>query len=129
MVRVTIDTAALHRYALFSGDTRRMLDARMTPVQVAAVRQVGKRTGKLARQTVKTAGVDGRSAWARVGGGDVSLLHHEGTRPHIITPSRRRTLRFVVGSRTVFATRVRHPGTRPNRYLADNLPLSGGRIV
>lgn len=129
MSRVTIDTAALHRYALFSGDTQRMLDARMTPVQIAAVRQVGKRTGKLARQTVKTAGVDARSAWCRVGGGGVSLIHHQGTRPHVILPSRRRALRFNVGGQTVFATRVRHPGTRPNQYLADNLPLAGGRLV
>lgn len=129
MARVTIDTAALHRYALFSGDTLRMLDRRMTPVQVGAVRQVGKRTNELARSTVKTTGVDARSVYARVGGGRVSLLHHEGTRPHIIRPVRRKRLRFIVNGRVVFATRVRHPGTRPNKYLTDNLPLAGGRGV
>ena len=63
-----------------------------------------------------------------VAGGDgvnYALWHHEGTRPHVIRPRNARVLRFQVGGATVFATRVNHPGTRPNRYLTDALRDAG----
>ncbi|MGW3565136.1 hypothetical protein ACWDSL_14795 [Streptomyces sp. NPDC000941] len=44
-----------------------------------------------------------------------------GTRPHIIRPRRSKVLRFDVDGRTVFAAYVRHPGTRPNNFLARAL--------
>lgn len=43
---------------------------------------------------------------------------HDGTRPHTITARRGRTLRFVAGGRVVYARQVRHPGTRPQPWLA-----------
>jgi hypothetical protein len=47
-----------------------------------------------------------------------ALLHHEGTRPHVIRPRKSGgTLRFTVGGKVVFAKSVHHPGTRPNPYL------------
>lgn len=56
----------------------------------------------------------------------IALLHHEGTRPHTIVPRVARVLRFTPkgGSGFVFAMRVQHPGTQPNRYLTDNLHLA-----
>ena len=56
-------------------------------------------------------------------GSDVrhALWHHEGTRPHPIVG--RRVLRFVKNGKVVFAHKVMHPGTRPNRYLSDNLRI------
>jgi hypothetical protein len=52
-----------------------------------------------------------------------ALIHHEGSKPHIIMPRRATMLRFVGRTgQVVFARRVNHPGTKPNRYLADNLP-------
>lgn len=51
---------------------------------------------------------------------DHAHLHHEGTRPHTIEPVRARALRFTgPGGTVIFAVRVQHPGTRPNRYLTD----------
>ncbi|WP_406321865.1 hypothetical protein [Streptomyces sp. NBC_00519] len=47
----------------------------------------------------------------------------DGTRPHIIRPRRARALRFEVDGRTVFAAYARHPGTRPNKFLARALRL------
>lgn len=44
-----------------------------------------------------------------------------GTRPHIIRPKRRRMLRFAMGGRDVFAREVRHPGTRPYRFMRNAL--------
>ncbi|MDI9829683.1 hypothetical protein [Streptomyces sp. KAU_LT] len=45
----------------------------------------------------------------------------EGTRPHLIRPRRARALRFEVGGDVVFTQLVRHPGTRPNNFLARAL--------
>jgi len=49
---------------------------------------------------------------------------HEGTRPHLITPRNPDgALKFVPkgGTRVIITKRVRHPGTRPNRFLTDNV--------
>jgi hypothetical protein len=55
----------------------------------------------------------------------IALIHHEGTRPHIIVPVKAKALRFpgAAPSGFIFAKRVNHPGTKPNRYLTDNLHL------
>jgi hypothetical protein len=50
-----------------------------------------------------------------------ALMHHEGTRPHVIMGHQGRRMRFVSGGKVHYATRVMHPGTRPNRFLSDNL--------
>jgi hypothetical protein len=56
----------------------------------------------------------------------LAIIHHEGSRPHQIMPRRAVILRFMrPQGGIVFAQRVRHPGTRPNRYLTDNLHLVG----
>lgn len=39
-----------------------------------------------------------------------------GTKPHTIEPRRANALRFVIGGQVVFATKVNHPGTKPNPY-------------
>jgi len=39
-----------------------------------------------------------------------------GTRPHVIRPRTAKVLRFTIGGRTVYATKVNHPGTRPNDF-------------
>jgi hypothetical protein len=53
-----------------------------------------------------------------------ALAHHQGTRPHIIIPKKGPVLRFTGKTGvSVHARIVRHPGTKPNRYLTDNLRL------
>lgn len=47
----------------------------------------------------------------------------DGTRPHLIRPRRARALRFTVGGDVVFSKLVRHPGTRPNNFLARALRI------
>lgn len=106
-----------------------------TRVQLAARRQVGKRTHLLERNIVK------RQARGRAGQGagragdlimmvgswqrDYALLHHEGSRPHMIRPRRPNgALRFMKDGKVIFAKIVHHPGTKPNRYLSDNLRLA-----
>lgn len=41
----------------------------------------------------------------------------DGSAPHVIKPRRRKALRFVVGGQVVYATSVRHPGTRARPFL------------
>jgi hypothetical protein len=111
----------------YDGPVGRDLLARGRRVQYAAQRQVGVRTDRL-RQSI-------RVAWFRTARGDLgvrvgsninyALMHHTGTRPHVIRPRHAKMLRFVNKSgMIVFAKVVHHPGTRPNRYLSDNLPLA-----
>lgn len=46
---------------------------------------------------------------------------HEGTRPHLILPNKQRALKFTKNGQVIITRRVNHPGTRPNRFLADNV--------
>lgn len=47
-----------------------------------------------------------------------ALMVHEGTRPHQIRPRPpRKSLRFTVAGRVVYATRVAHPGNRADPFL------------
>lgn len=50
-----------------------------------------------------------------------SLMHHQGTDPHVIVPKKAKTLRFHSRGRIVYAKIVRHPGTKPNRFLTDSM--------
>lgn len=52
-----------------------------------------------------------------------ALAHHEGTRPHRITAKSGGMLRFSKQGRVIYSRSVMHPGTKPNKYLSDNLPL------
>ena len=53
-----------------------------------------------------------------------AYMHHEGTRPHKIVPKDidGRLVFFGKNQRKIIAVReVNHPGTKPNRYLSDQL--------
>jgi phage gpG-like protein len=112
-----------------TGPVGREIDRRATRVLAAARGQVGIRTGQLRGNIHKE--------WITQPGGDVgvrvgsnvpyALLHHEGTKPHIIRARRAKLLRYINRQGQVtFARSVFHPGTRSNKYLTDNLPLAGG---
>jgi len=86
--------------------------------------QVGKKTGRLAR-SIKFEHIarNPLGPGIKVGGyTPYALLHHQGTRPHLIVPNKPGgNLVFMKGSRIVHTKIVRHPGTRPNRYLTDSV--------
>lgn len=94
-------------------------------ILLAAKRQVGVRTGML-KETIRMTHVRvGLTQELRIGSDyHIALLHHEGTRPHSITPNGPHMLRFTSKGRVVYSRHVNHPGTRPNRYLSDNLYLA-----
>jgi hypothetical protein len=93
-------------------------------IMIAAKQQVGVDTGRLKNSIHMRHFRSGIGQMIEVGSPlKYALLHHEGTRPHLITPNRAQVLRFTSGSRVIYTHQVRHPGTRPNRYLTDNLYL------
>jgi hypothetical protein len=91
---------------------------------LGAKQQVGFKTGKL-RQSINMVHLrDGLSQYLKIGSNvEYALAHHEGTRPHIITPNDANILRFSAGGRVIYTHKVNHPGTRPNKYLSDQLPM------
>jgi hypothetical protein len=105
------------------GEVGRWLGKRAELIANAARAQVGKRTGRLASSIHirHSRTVYGQSI--KIGSSlHYALLHHEGTRPHLIT-GRNGPLRFSAKGRVVYTHTVIHPGTKPNRYLSDNLRL------
>jgi hypothetical protein len=84
--------------------------------------QVGKKTGQLSASMGYTLSADHQGVIATIGSDNaIAFLHHEGTKPHIILPRTKSTLRFASHGKIVYAKIVHHPGTKPNRYLTDNL--------
>jgi len=91
-------------------------------LKILAKAQAGYKTGAL-RNSINYRVVNSGGGLVAFVGSDnrVAFMHHEGTRPHIIAARRAQTLRFYSRGRIVYAKVVRHPGTRPNKYLTDNL--------
>lgn len=94
-------------------------------VQAGAKAQVGVRTGALRASIHMRHYNDTRGQYVKIGSNlNYARAHHEGTRPHLIKPNRNQVLRFQTRGQVVFAHVVKHPGTKPNRYLTDNLKLA-----
>lgn len=124
---VKINNAALQKLlSSEQGPVMRDIAIRATRVQGGAQHQVGVDTAKLKTSIVKRFVTDSKGPGIWIGSEQPhALLHHEGTRPHVIVPRKGSVLVFVSKQgQTVFARRVNHPGTKPNRYLVDSLPLA-----
>jgi hypothetical protein len=107
-----------------SGTVGRHLAAVGRRIVAAAKQQVGVDTGRLKNSIHMRHVRAGVGQFIEVGSPvKHALVHHEGSRPHLIVPNRAQVLRFTSGSRVIYTHTVRHPGTRPNRYLTDNLYL------
>ena len=106
------------------GDVGKYLAKKGRLLMAAAKTQVGVRTGALRSSIHMRHLRDSRGQYVKIGSNlDYALLHHQGTKPHVIRPDRAKVLRFVRGSRIIYTTSVMHPGTKANRYLSDNLKL------
>jgi hypothetical protein len=92
-------------------------------VVLAAKRQVGVDTGALKGSIRMLHTRNAAGQYLKIGSDNkIALLHHKGSRPHLITPrAQHGMLRFHSGGRVIYSRQVMHPGTRPNRYLTDNL--------
>jgi hypothetical protein len=93
-------------------------------ILIGARKQVGVQTGVLRGSLfMQHQGFSGRGQSLKIGSGlSYAEMHHQGTRPHIITPTKPGgNLVFRKGSRIIHARIVNHPGTKPNRFLSDQL--------
>jgi hypothetical protein len=104
------------------GDVGRYLAEKGDLVMAAARVQVGVRTGALRRSIHMRHLRDSRGQYVKIGSNlDYALVHHEGSKPHVIRPARTKVLRFVKGSMVIYSPEVMHPRVQANRYLSDNL--------
>lgn len=105
-----------------TGEVGKYLKRKGRLIVALAKRQVGVDTGKLKESIRMIHERTSRGQQIRIGSSlPYALMHHEGTRPHIITPQEAGILRFSSGGRIIYTHKVDHPGTRPNRYLSDQL--------
>jgi len=79
-------------------------------------------TGRMA-QAIKEDPIESPSPFRVIGGvtshAPYSIYVHQGTAPHVIRPRNASALKFEAGGRTIFASSVRHPGTRPRPFLTN----------
>lgn len=120
----TVDEAGVRELFQKRGEpVRDHVESLAKRTTVLAKRYVGKRTGALAASIgyhVVNGALGGVEAYVEASN-RIALLHHEGSRPHIILPRHGRTLRIKQGGRVVYVQMVRHPGTKPNPYLVTAL--------
>lgn len=106
------------------GDLWKILDRRAKLALYLAKNQVGKKTGQLALSINMEHKSTPRGQEIKIGSDNkIAYLHHQGTRPHLITPKNHPQLVFMSKGRIIRTQLVRHPGTKPNRYLSDQLFL------
>lgn len=104
------------------GDVGRYMRRRGVWMMTAAKGQVGKKTGMLEKSIKLVHSRGSLGQFMSIGSAlNYALVHHQGSRPHIITPNDANILRFSAGGRIIYTHKVNHPGTRPNRYLSDQL--------
>lgn len=104
------------------GTVGRYMRRRGVWMMTSAKGQVGKKTGALERSIKLVHSRGSLGQFMSIGSAlNYALVHHQGSKPHIITPNDANILRFSAGGRIVYTHKVNHPGTRPNRYLTDQL--------
>ena len=108
------------------GVVGRSLTRRGRKILAAAGLQVGVDTGELLKSLkITTHSRSTRGQFIMVGSKlNYAYMHHEGTKPHIIAPRRSQVMVFASKGNVIYTTSVKHPGTKPNRYLTDNLYLA-----
>lgn len=121
---IKVNVEALHNELNTSkGELWRWLHKKGERAVLGAKSKVGVRTGVLQRSIhMRHLGnATGQYLWI---GSDRShaLAHHQGTRPHIITPTPpKKLLKFSKGGNMIYTHRVNHPGTKKNEYLSSQL--------
>ena len=59
---------------------------------------------------------------------DYAMYVHEGTKPHVIKPRRKKVLSWKGPEGRVFATAVNHPGTEPRPWLRNALQATAPKL-
>lgn len=122
--KVKIYNAALNiELHTSAGGLWKDLEQRSALAVAGARGMVGVRTGALKRSINSTHTANKYGQTVKIGSNlNYALLHHQGSRPHAITPKNAGgVLVFRSGSKVIKTTSVMHPGTRPNPYLSSQL--------
>lgn len=121
------DTVALERVLRGpDGPVARDIQRRTRNVHLKAKQLAPKRSRMLERNILTRVSADSRGVLGRVIAGeqlpDARAVYMElGTRPHDIRPVNKKALSFLANGRRVTVRRVKHPGTKPYRYLGTAL--------
>jgi hypothetical protein len=123
-----LDSIAITRLLIGeTGPVLRFLRSVTREVRNRAVLEAPVDTGNLRNSIYEEVRVDRRAILALVGAkASYAEYVHEGTRPHTIVP--RKTggvLAFKIDGVMVFATKVHHPGTAANPFLARAVEAVG----
>lgn len=103
------------------------IDTRLNRTVIRAKKDVGVKSGALRASIYSThTGSPRGQRGAVIAPLSYALAHHRGTKPHIIKASSAPKLVFMSGSRLIRTPIVKHPGTRPNRFLSKNLDVLAG---
>lgn len=130
--RTAVDSARVTQFVNTEPAIARDLLRRADRASDYQRRNCGRRTGRLAataRTQLATSGRGSIAAQAIIGrDGLTPYLGYVmyGTGPHVIRPNRARALRFATSSGVVFATRVNHPGNRPNPFVLESVAAAAG---
>jgi hypothetical protein len=122
-MRYELDRPAIQSiYHNPEGMVGRYMNRMGAKLRALAVMQAGMKTGRTKGTMFYRLATSGQGLILTVGSnGAAALWHHEGTKPHVILPKFGHALRFKIDGKIVYARVVHHPGTKPNRYLTDNL--------
>lgn len=105
-----------------AGPLWRKLDRRADSAQRGAKAKVGVKTGKLRASIYKRHLGNYTGQYIVIGSKvNYALAHHQGTRAHTITAKKGKALTFTKGAKVIRTPMVKHPGTRPNKYLSSQL--------
>jgi len=108
------------------GPVGRHLYKRALIIQAGARAQVGFKTGKLKASIhiMQNRTPLGQEVWIGSPIKEYALIHHNGSKPHVILPRAVGGKLVFMGNsggrmRLIVTDRVNHPGTKPNPYLKD----------
>jgi hypothetical protein len=105
-----------------AGPLWREVEKRAVLAQMQARKSVGVKTGALRSSIYKRHLGNSTGQYVIIGSDkNYAYAHHEGTKPHIITASSGKNLKFSKNGRMIYTSSVFHPGNRPNRYLTRQL--------
>lgn len=101
--------------------TKIVLERAMRRVEEHAIRLAPVVTGNLRNMIRLSKRND--FTWELISGADYSAAVEFGTSPHLILPKAGKVLRFKKGNKTIFTTRVQHPGSSGSPYMRPALDI------
>ncbi len=129
MISVEVSTRGLEFEEVakyLSGPMRQKLMEKLSDIAyVSAFYGAPWRTGRLAQSIVKEVG-EGEAKISALAPHAAFVVY--GTAPHEIRPVNARVLAFDAKGKLVFASLVRHPGTKPNPFMQKGVDAARGKV-